>query len=48
MDCECIFGGYQLLINAVISQHADRSMLGLESTSKKSSSDKELIKDGKR
>lgn len=48
MDCECIFGGYQLLINAAISQHAGRTILSPELTSKKSSSDKELIKDVKR
>lgn len=46
--CLCIFGGYQLLINAVVSQRADRSILGSESTSGESSSDKELIKGGKR
>lgn len=46
--CKCIFGEYQLLINAVVSQHADRSILSLELTSWKNSSDKELIKGGKR
>lgn len=49
-DCKClwILRGYQFLINAVVSQRADRSILGQQSTSRKSSSDKELIKGGKR
>lgn len=46
--CLCIFGGYQLLIYAVFSQHAGRSILNPGSTSMKSNSDKEIIKDGKR
>lgn len=42
--CLCIFEVYRLLGNAIISQHTDRSKLGTESTSRNSSSDKELIK----
>lgn len=41
-------GGYQFLINAAVSQRADRIILCLELTSRKSSSDKELIRGGKR
>lgn len=47
-DCKCILGGYKPLINAVVLQHADRSILCLEPTSRKSRSDKELIRGGKR